>query len=82
MPKSRHRRKGKRRPRPQEAAGPVKKPDPSPRWVPVTGLALCLVGVAVIIVNYVPNFLWTTNWGLVAGFGFMAAGFGFLTQWR
>lgn len=82
MPKSKHRRKGKRRPRPQEAAGPVKKPDPSPRWVPITGLALNIVGVLVIIVNYIPNVLWTANLALLVGFGFMAAGFGFLTQWR
>lgn len=82
MPKSKHRRKGKRRPRPQEAAGPVKKPDPSPRWVPITGLALNIVGVLVIIVNYIPNVLWTANVALLVGFAFMAAGFGFLTQWR
>lgn len=82
MPKSKHRRKGKRRPRPQEAAGPVKKPDPSPRWVPITGLALNIVGVLVIIVNYIPNVLWTANLALLVGFAFMAAGFGFLTQWR
>ncbi len=60
----------------------MKKPEPSPRWVPMTGLGLNLVGVLVIIVNYIPNVLWTANWALLVGFGFMAAGFGFLTQWR
>jgi hypothetical protein len=81
MPKSKHRRKGRTRPRPQIVAGPPRKPNPSPTWVPVTGVALLVLGVGVIIVNYIPGFL-ERNWVLFVGFGFMAAGFGFLMRYR
>ncbi|MBW3578495.1 MAG: cell division protein CrgA [Actinobacteria bacterium] len=82
MPESRHRRKGKARPRPSKAAGPPVKPKPSPPWVPTVGVSLLVLGVVVVIVTYVPNVLWDGNLGLVAGFALMAVGFGFLTQWR
>lgn len=79
VPESKHRRKGKPRPRPQQIAGPPVKPKPSPRWVSLTGLTLLLVGVVVVIGNYV----WIErNWILLAGFVAMAAGFAFLMRWR
>ena len=79
MPESRHRRKEKIRPRPRDVAGPVAKPKPSPRWVPVIGLALIFLGVIIIIVNYV----WIrNNYYLLGGFGLLAVGFAVLTQWR
>ncbi|MGH3441243.1 MAG: cell division protein CrgA [Nitriliruptorales bacterium] len=79
MPESKHRRKGNRRPRPQDAAGPPVKPKPSPPWVSATGIALLLVGVAVVIGNYISA---ARNWILLVGFAAMAAGFGFLMRWR
>ncbi|HEX2026445.1 MAG TPA: cell division protein CrgA [Nitriliruptorales bacterium] len=81
MPESRHRRKGRIRPRPGQAAGPPVKPKPSPRWVAAVGVGLILVGVVVVIVNYIPGLI-ESNWVLVGGFVVIATGFGFLTQWR
>ena len=79
MPESRHRRGGQTRPRPRELTPPVAKPKPSPRWVPVIGLALIFLGVIIIIVNYV----WIrNNYYLLGGFGLLAVGFAVLTQWR
>lgn len=81
MPESRHRRKGKVRPRPQEVIGPPVKAKPSPRWVPIVGITLIGVGVLAILVNYIPG-LFEQNWVLLAGFGLLAAGFLFLSRWR
>lgn len=81
MPESRHRRKGKTRPRPKDVSGPPVKPKPSPTWVPVTGVGTILAGVAIIIVNYLPGLI-ENNLFLVVGFVLMAVGFGFLTKWR
>lgn len=91
MPESKHRRKGKPRPRPTKSQPPEKKPDPSPRWLPVTGVGLLIGGVIVILLGYLP---WIqdnltgglpglgANWPLVGGFVVLASGFGLLTQWR
>lgn len=81
MPRSRHRRKGKPRPRLQQAAGPPVKAKRSPRWVPVAGLALVGVGLLVVLVNYLPG-LFESNWLLLAGFALMTGGFVVLTTWR
>ncbi len=81
MPESRHRRKGKSRPRERHVKGPPRKPDPSPTWVPATGVGLIVLGVAVVIVNYIPGLI-ERNWVLFAGFGLMALGFGFLMRYR
>lgn len=81
MPESRHRRKGKRRPRPQEVHGPPVKPEPSSPWVPRTGVGLILAGTALIIITYIPGLV-TANWMLLVGFGAMAAGFAVLMRWH
>jgi hypothetical protein len=81
MPESKHRRKGKPRPRQRHVVGPQKKPPPSPRWVPIVGVALIILGVMVVIANYIPGFI-ERNWVLFLGFGFMAVGFGFLMRYR
>jgi hypothetical protein len=81
MPKSKHRRKGKPRQRPPEQRAPKVNPKPSPTWVPYVGVGLILLGVTVIIVNYIPGFL-ERNWILIAGFVLMGGGFGFLMKWR
>ena len=59
------------------------KPKPSPRWVPVTGLAVIALGVTVIIISYIlPGLIPGGNWALVAGFVMMAGGLLLLSQWR
>lgn len=91
MPESKHRRGGKRRKRPTRNAPPVRKPPPSPRWVPVVGTSLLVAGLVVILAGYLvpPLAEWTaswpvlsSNWPLVIGFTFLIAGFGVLTRWR
>lgn len=90
MPESKHRRGGKNRPREFETHAPEVKPPPSPQWVPITGTALLLAGILVILLGYLPAFSSTmaswpllgSNWGLVGGFVLLIAGFGFLTRWR
>ncbi|MFP4636357.1 MAG: cell division protein CrgA [Nitriliruptoraceae bacterium] len=90
MPKSKHRRSGRKRPRRYETVEPERKPPPSPRWVPVTGASLLVAGVLIILLGYLPAFsalmrswpLFGSNWGLIGGFAVIVAGFGFLTRWR
>lgn len=85
MPESKHRRKGKHRPRPRQVEGPKKNPEPSPTWIPATGAALLGLGVLVILFNYFAEYsgpVLGANFLLVLGFVLLAAGFGFLTQWR
>ncbi len=58
------------------------KPGPSPRWVPVVGLALIGLGILLILLNYlIPGFP-GGNWNLLIGFVLMAAGLLVLSQWR
>ena len=85
MPESKHRRKGKERPRPRHVEGPRKNPEPSPPWVPATGAGLLGLGVLVILVGYFTDIqgpVFGPNFMLILGFVFLAVGFGFLTQWR
>lgn len=91
MPKSKHRRKGKPRPRPSQISPPPKNPPPSPEWVPVVGTSLLVLGLVVILVGYLATPVqrlmadWPilgANWSLGIGFLLMIAGFGFLTKWR
>ncbi len=94
MPKSKHRRNGKNRPRPQKQAIAQEiahqRNTPSPAWVPVTGATLLIVGVVIILLGYLEPVARFTggwpmlgqNWPLVGGFLMLTAGFGFLTRWR
>lgn len=90
MPESKHRRKDKRRPRARNLAPPPKNPEPSPSWVPITGVSLLGVGVLIILVGYLPIVQDVTtglpvlgaNWTLVGGFVLLVAGFMLLTRWR
>jgi cell division protein CrgA len=62
---------------------PKPKPKPSPRWLGPVILTILLVGVAIIVLNYlglVPG--GTTNLYLWVGLGLIALGFGAATQWR
>lgn len=89
MPKSTHRRKGKTRKREYQSRPPERNPEPSPPWVPVLAVTLLVLGLGVIIANYVVGGSITAgwpvfgaNWGLVAGFVFMLGGFVTLTRWQ
>jgi hypothetical protein len=87
MPKSKHRRKGRQRPRAHQTAPPAKNPTPSAPWVPALGVGLLIAGVAVILLGYLllSEVSWPIfgpNWGLVAGFALLIAGFVVLTRWR
>ena len=81
MPKSRQRQK--RVSRPYAAPPPKKRPRSSPRWYGYLVLGLILVGVAIIVLNYmdiVPG--GTQSYYLWVGLGFIGAGFAAATQWR
>lgn len=74
MPKSKSKRSRYIPPKPP-------KPKPSPRWVPVLGIALIGLGVALVIANYVVR-LPGGNLNLIVGFVLMAVGLGVLSQWH
>jgi hypothetical protein len=81
MPKSRQRQK--RSTRPYAAPPPKKKPKASPAWYGYLVLGLILLGVLVIVLNYmgaVPG--GTQQHWLWIGLGVIAAGFVAATQWR
>jgi hypothetical protein len=90
MPKSKHRRKGKARPRAYQTSPPAKNPDPSAPWVPIASTVLLVAGVLVILIGYLPDVsdrlaalpLLGSNWALVVGFVMLSIGFLFLTRWR
>lgn len=90
MPKSKHRRKGKHRPRPKRVEPQKVNPPPSPPWVATVGGTALVVGVVVIIVGYLdPVTEYTNNWWplgpntlLVVGFLVLTGGFLLLIRWR
>lgn len=62
---------------------PAAKPPPSSRWVPLVGTGLIILGIVVILVNYIfPGVLPGGNYWIIGGFVFMAVGLGTLSQWR
>jgi hypothetical protein len=62
---------------------PKPKPKPSPRYVPITGTALIVVGIAVVLLTYLaPGLLPGGNIPIIVGFVLMAVGLGFLSRWR
>lgn len=56
----------------------------SPRWVPFLILGLLLLGVLVIILNYLPGVMpgGTSSWYLLVGLGLIVAGFVVATGYR
>lgn len=75
MPKSRSKRSTYVRPK-------SARPKPSPRWVPFVGLGLIVVGILLILLNYLVAGFPGGNANLIIGFVLMAAGLGVLSQWR
>jgi hypothetical protein len=79
MPKSKSKRRRYQPP-------PKKKPKPSPGWLGSTILAVLILGLAVIVLNYLgieqvlPGA--PRNLYLWSGLGAIAVGFGLATQWR
>jgi hypothetical protein len=57
------------------------RPKPSPRWVPILGIALIAVGVLQVILVYIVR-LPGGNFNLISGFVLMAGGLLALSQWR
>jgi len=81
MPKSKGRQRD--RGRAYAAPPPRKKPKASPRWYGVLVLGLMIVGVAMIVLNYMGLMPGDTRqlW-LWLGLGFIAGGFVAATRWR
>ncbi len=76
MPKSKSKRSTYIPPKPS-------KPPPSPRWVPITGTALIVGGLALILLNYILNGIpLLGNWSIIVGFVLMAGGLVVLSRWR
>ena len=79
---------GRVTPKKQASSGRYTPPTPksykeSPRWVPVAMLTFLLLGMLVIIFNYlglVPGE--TSNMYLAVGLGLITAGFVIATQWK
>ena len=81
MPKSKSRQRARRRP---YATPPTRgKPKASPAWYGFLVLGLMVVGVAMIVLNYMGLMPGDTRslW-LWVGLGFIAGGFIAATQWR
>lgn len=67
---------------------PKPKPKPSPKWVPVLMMTFIAIGVLMLVAYYTGllPFAEASNgsplWGLLGGFGFVAAGFFTGVFWR
>jgi hypothetical protein len=78
------------RPSTAEESGRYTRPIPksvrrSPPWYGALVLALLIVGVVVIVVNYLAHIPWVAHgsaWGLVAGLVLIFAGFLLATRYR
>jgi hypothetical protein len=79
MPKSRQRQK--RTSRPYAPPPPRKRPKASPRWYGYLVLGLILLGVALIVWNYMRGDAANNLW-LWTGLGIIAVGFAAATRWR
>ena len=83
MPKSRLRKKSDYTP---PTAATAVKISSGRSWVAPVMLGLFLIGLVWIVTYYVTSGTWPVqawgNWNILAGFGFIAAGFGVSTQWK
>ncbi len=84
MPVSKGRKKAKRRPTPpKRRPDPVQTKGPSPTWYVATMFGLMVVGIVMILVNYM-GFLpgGTSNTYLLGGLGLIAIGFAMTLNYR
>ncbi len=84
MPVSKGRKKAKRRPTPpKRKPDPVKTQGPSPTWYVVVMFGLMVLGIVVILVNYM-NLLpgGTSNAWLLGGLAMIGVGFGMTLNYR
>ena len=93
MPKSQVRKKKVYTPpaelRPQQTAAAKR---PSPIWLPITAVALIVVGIAWLVIYYLTNGFLDVDalsalgklgyWNLAIGFGCMVGALGLLSKWR
>lgn len=83
MPKSRLRKKSDYTP---PASATAVKISSGRSWVAPVMLGLFLIGLVWIVAYYVTSGSWPVkawgNWNILAGFGFIAGGFGVSTQWK
>ncbi|MCG5453825.1 cell division protein CrgA [Micromonospora sp. PSH03] len=88
MPKSQVRKKKVYTPptdvRPTTASSSSRKP--SPVWLPITAVALIVVGIGWLVLYYLseqeyPVMAWG-YWNLAVGFGAMVASLALLSRWR
>ena len=87
MPKSQVRKKKVYTP-PSDISPAVKAAanNPSPAWVPISAVALIVIGIAWLVIYYLseqqlPVASWQ-YWNLAVGFGCMVASLGLLSRWR
>lgn len=59
---------------------------PSPRWLPMTAVALIVLGIAWLVVYYLSDTQYPVAswryWNLAIGFGAMVASLAVLSRWR
>lgn len=89
MPKSRVRKKTVYTPPPDVLPSPAtqaRRKGPSPTWYAVVMVALMLLGLIYIVINYLsPNMAGISalgNWNFAVGFGLMVAGLVMAVRWR
>lgn len=86
MPKSRIRKKEDFTPPSEKKGTEVKLSGSGNRWAAPLMLAMFLIGLAWVVVFYVTQGSMPLhsigNWNVLIGFGFIAAGFVFSTQWK
>lgn len=89
MPKSKVRKKAVYTPPSDvlpKASTQAKSKGPSPTWYPIVMVALMILGLAYIVVNYLspslPGMDSLGNWNFAVGFGLMVAGLVMAVRWR
>ena len=85
MPKSPLRKKEKAY-IPEAIANATPVPTESPRWLAPTMVAAFIAGLICIVIFYVSATQYPIPgigaWNMIAGFGFIGAGFALATRWR
>ena len=86
MPKSRVRKKTVYVPPTDVRPSPSRKRGPSSRWLPISAVALLVIGVVWLVVYYLSEGVYPVKsievWNLAVGFALLVAALGVLTRWR